>query len=151
MFGGVYELNIDSKGRLAVPAKFRELLLRRYTPSLVMTLDARTHLLLYPEAEWEKAAAALMAMDVRGRPLAKQYQTLVLHHAETVDLDAAGRILLPSRLRRQVEFDRDVVLAGRVDRLELWGRERWEAETAALLDADADDLDAELAQAGFRL
>ena len=50
MFGGVHELSIDSKGRLAIPAKFRDLLARHYTPSLVVTVEARTHLVMYPEA-----------------------------------------------------------------------------------------------------
>ena len=151
MFGGVHELSIDSKGRLAIPAKFRELLSRHYTPSLVVTLDSRSHFLLYPEAEWSKTAAAVMAMDVNGRPHAKRYQSMVLHNAETLDLDTAGRILLPAHLRRRVDFDKEVTLVGRVDRLELWGRERWEADMNALLDLDEAELDAELAEAGFRL
>ncbi|MDO4694163.1 MAG: division/cell wall cluster transcriptional repressor MraZ [Eikenella sp.] len=151
MFGGMHELSIDSKGRLAIPAKFRELLSRRYSPALVVTLDSRSHFLLYPEEEWQKTAAAVMAMDVNGKPHAKRYQSMVLHNAETLELDSAGRILLPAHLRRRVDFDKEVTLVGRVDRLELWGRERWEADMNALLDMDTDELDAELAEAGFRL
>ena len=56
MFGGVHELSIDSKGRLAIPAMFRELLLRHYTPSVVATPDARHCLLVYLEPEWEGVA-----------------------------------------------------------------------------------------------
>lgn len=156
MFGGVHELNIDSKGRLAIPSKVRDVLARRYTPagempSLVLTLDARTHFLLYPPCEWEKTAQQLMQMDVRGRSLAKRYQSMVLNFAETVELDSAGRILLPTHLRRRMVFDKDVVLVGRIDRLELWGRAQWEADVDALLDGDGLDLDDELAEAGFRL
>lgn len=147
----MHELSIDSKGRLAIPAKFRELLSRRYSPALVVTLDSRSHFLLYPEEEWQKTAAAVMAMDVNGKPHAKRYQSMVLHNAETLELDSAGRILLPAHLRRRVDFDKEVTLVGRVDRLELWGRERWEADMNALLDMDTDELDAELAEAGFRL
>ena len=64
MFGGVHELSIDSKGRLAIPAKFRDLLARHYTPSLVVTVEARTHLVMYPEAEWQKTAENLQEWTV---------------------------------------------------------------------------------------
>ena len=70
MFGGIHDLNIDSKGRLAVPAKFRDLLLRRYTPALVATLENRERLLLYPESVWEQEAARLMAVNAAGNPRA---------------------------------------------------------------------------------
>ena len=69
MFGGIHDLNIDSKGRLAVPAKFRDLLLRRYTPALVATLENRERLLLYPESVWEQEAARLMAVNAAGNPV----------------------------------------------------------------------------------
>ena len=69
MFGGVHELSIDSKGRLAIPAKFRELLLRRYSSALVATLDSRSRLLMYPEAEWEKVAGQVLALKVSGNPV----------------------------------------------------------------------------------
>ena len=85
MFGGVHELSIDSKGRLAIPAKFRDLLARHYTPSLVVTVEARTHLVMYPEAEWQKTAENLQAMNVSGNPAARMFRDLMLNHAETLD------------------------------------------------------------------
>ena len=74
-----------------------------------------------------------------------------LNHAETLDLDASGRILLPPSLRRRVQFDKEVTLVGRADRLELWNRERWEANMNAVLDMDPDELAEQLDKAGFRL
>ena len=59
MFGGAHELSIDSKGRLAIPAKFRDILSRLYTPAVVVTLESKHKLLMYPVAEWEKVAAQL--------------------------------------------------------------------------------------------
>ena len=78
MFGGVHELSIDSKGRLAIPAKFRDLLARHYTPSLVVTVEARTHLVMYPEAEWQKTAENLQAMNVSGNPGARMFRDLMI-------------------------------------------------------------------------
>ena len=151
VFGGVHELSIDSKGRLAIPAKFRDLLARHYTPSLVVTVEARTHLVMYPEAEWQRTAENLQAMNVSGNPAARMFRDLMLNHAETLDLDASGRILLPPSLRRRVQFDKEVTLVGRADRLELWNRERWEANMNAVLDMDPDELAEQLDKAGFRL
>ncbi|EGZ51041.1 MULTISPECIES: division/cell wall cluster transcriptional repressor MraZ [Neisseria] len=151
MFGGVHELSIDSKGRLAIPAKFRELLLRRYTPSVVVTLDSRSRMLIYPESVWEGVAAQLLALPVAGKPVLQRYQNLLLHNADTLELDGAGRILLPANLRKRVDFDKEVTLVGRANRLELWGREHWEAEMEQALDADPEDLEMELAQTDLQL
>ncbi len=151
MFGGVQELNIDSKGRLAIPAKFRELLLRHYSPLLVTTLGARTHLWLYPEPNWREVERQLLNLPTAGKPVLAAYQNLVLHNAETLELDSAGRILLPAHLRQKVEFDKDVTLVGRSNRLELWGSERWNEETNRILDLDPDVLADELSQTDLRL
>ena len=117
MFGGIHDLNIDSKGRLAVPAKFRDLLLRRYTPALVATLENRERLLLYPESVWEQEAARLMAVNAAGNPVLSAWRDLLLNNAEVLEMDAAGRILLPAGLRRKVRLDKEVSLTGRMNRL----------------------------------
>ena len=151
VFGGVHELSIDSKGRLAVPAKFRDILLRRYTPALVVTMDSRRRLLMYPEIEWERVSQQLLALKVNGNPVLQRYQNLLLHHAELLEWDSAGRILLPPNLRKRVDFDKEVTLAGRANRLELWGRADWEAEMNQALDVDPEELDEQLAQTDLQL
>jgi MraZ protein len=151
VFGGVHELSIDSKGRLAIPAKFRELLLRHYTPAVVATLDSRHRLLVYPELEWEGVAKQLLGLKVAGNPALQRYQNLLLHNADTLELDTAGRVLLPANLRRRVDFDKEVTLVGRANRLELWGREHWEAEMNQALDIDPDELAFELSKTDLQL
>lgn len=151
MFGGSHELSIDSKGRLAVPAKFRDLLSRLYTPSLVVTLDSRERLLMYPEAEWAKVSAQLLAMKTAGNAVLQRYQNLLLHNAETLEWDGAGRILISANLRKRVDFDKEVTLVGRANRLELWGRELWEAEMNQALDIDPDELAFQLSQTDLQL
>ena len=79
------------------------------------------------------------------------YQNLLLHNAETLELDSAGRVLLPQNLRRLVNFDKDVMLVGRVNRLELWGLEQKMAETEKALSIDPDELDFDLSQTDLQL
>lgn len=151
MFGGAYEVNIDSKGRLAIPAKFRELLLRHYSPFLVATLEKRSHLWLYPESEWRQVEARLMDLPAVGNPMLEQYQRLLLHNADTMELDASGRVLLSQHLRRLVDFDKEVYVVGRSNRIEVWNRATWEAQNNAALDMDSELLAAELSKTQLKL
>ncbi|APW53613.1 cell division protein MraZ [Neisseria gonorrhoeae NG-k51.05] len=151
MFGGAHELSIDSKGRLAVPAKFRDILSRLYTPAVVATLESKHKLLMYPVAEWEKVAAQLLNLKVADNPVLRRFQNLLLHNAEILEWDSAGRVLVPAGLRKRVDFDREVVLVGRANRLELWGREQWEAEMVQALDDDPDELAFQLSQTDLQL
>ncbi|WP_066570091.1 division/cell wall cluster transcriptional repressor MraZ [Snodgrassella sp. CFCC 13594] len=151
MFGGAYELTIDSKGRLAIPAKFRELLARHFSPFLVATLEKRTHLLLYPEPQWRNVETQLLQLPVAGNKVLQAYQNLLLHNADTLELDGSGRILLPQNLRRLVEFDKEVYVVGRANRIEVWGRALWEDQNNAALDMDEDMLAIELSKTQLQL
>ena len=106
---------------------------------------------MYPESVWEKVAEQLLALPVAGKPVLQRYQNLLLHNADTLELDGAGRVLLPANLRKRVDFDKEVTLVGRANRLELWGREHWEAEMDQALDMDPEDLEMELAQTDLQL
>ena len=156
MFRGSHDLTIDTKGRLAIPAKLREVLSRRFKtdenePNWVVTLDSRKRLLFYPESEWEKVEQKLLNLNVNGKPNLQLYQNLLLHNAETLEMDSAGRVLLPANLRRLVNFDKEVSLLGRVNRLELWDREQNQAETEAALSIDETELNFDLSQTDLQL
>ncbi|MDF7676713.1 division/cell wall cluster transcriptional repressor MraZ [Neisseriaceae bacterium ESL0693] len=151
MFGGAYELSIDSKGRLAIPAKFRELLTRHFTPALVATLEKRSHLLLYPEAGWRTVESQLLQLPVAGNKVLQAYQNLLLHNADTLELDGAGRILIPLHLRKLLSFEREVYVVGRANRIEVWGRALWQEQNNAALDMDEDMLAAELGKTQLQL
>ncbi|WP_314309590.1 division/cell wall cluster transcriptional repressor MraZ [Kingella denitrificans] len=156
MFRGSHDLTIDTKGRLAIPAKLREVLSRRFKtdenePNWVVTLDSRKRLLFYPEFEWEKVEQKLLNLNVNGKPNLQLYQNLLLHNAETLEMDSAGRVLLPANLRRLVNFDKEVSLLGRVNRLELWDREQKQAETEAALSIDETELNFDLSQTDLQL
>lgn len=139
MFGGVSVLNLDGKGRLAIPAKHREVLLRLYSQSLVVTLEADDHLLIYPENNWREVEAKLLKLPT-GNPVLKAYQRLVLGHAENQDMDSAGRILLPNRLRERVSLTKEVALVGMGNRFELWDVGRWDEQTTAALSISREEL-----------
>ena len=156
MFRGSHDLTIDTKGRLAIPAKLREVLSRRFKtdenePNWVVTLDSRKRLLFYPESEWDKVEQKLLNLNVNGKPNLQLYQNLLLHNAETLEMDSAGRVLLPANLRRLVNFDKEVSLLGRVNRLELWDREQKQAETEAALSIDETELNFDLSQTDLQL
>ena len=74
-----------------------------------------------------------------------------MHNAETLEMDSAGRVLLPANLRRLVNFDKEVSLLGRVNRLELWDREQKQAETEAALSIDETELNFDLSQTDLQL
>lgn len=139
MFGGVSHVSLDAKGRLAIPARHRETLLSAFGQRLVVTLDSSDHLLIYPEPNWKPVEQRLMALPT-GNPALKRYQRLVLGHAETLDMDSAGRILLPARLRELVGLDKDVALVGIGNRFELWDAHEWDAQTQSALDIDPAEL-----------
>ena len=156
MFRGSHDLTIDTKGRLAIPAKLREVLSRRFKtdenePNWVVTLDSRKRLLFYPESEWEKVEQKLLNLNVNGKPNLQLYQNLLLHNAETLEMDSAGRVLLPANLRRLANFDKEVSLLGHVNRLELWDREQKQAETEAALSIDETELNFDLSQTDLQL
>lgn len=128
LFRGATQLTLDAKGRLAVPAKHREALSADGSP-LVLTADPSRCLLLYPRADWEPIQARLMALssfDERIRAL----QRLLVGHADDVEMDAAGRILVPPALRQYARLDRHVMFVGQGRKFELWDDAAWSEQTA---------------------
>ncbi len=149
---GVQDATIDSKGRLAIPAKFREPLCAYDSPVLYTTLKMRSHLLLYPEQNWRTVVEEELP-KLTGHPTLRGIAQLMQSNMEKLTPDAAGRILLPPRLRSLTEFaqDKEVVMVGHTDRLEIWSRTRWDEQTAAILDIDPAVLEAELAKSNVRI
>ncbi|MBY0578002.1 MAG: division/cell wall cluster transcriptional repressor MraZ [Burkholderiales bacterium] len=131
MFHGSSQLNLDSKGRLAIPAKYRDELLACCEGRLVVTADPDRCLLVYPQQEWEPIQRKLMGLssfNTKTRAL----QRLLVGYAEDVEMDGAGRILLPATLREYAGLDKRVMLAGQGNRLELWEEDRWHKQGAAI-------------------
>ncbi|MDD3266718.1 MAG: division/cell wall cluster transcriptional repressor MraZ [Burkholderiales bacterium] len=140
MFSGVTNLNLDSKNRIAIPAKYRDVLQEEFSGRLVVTLESAKCLLIYTEEAWNVVRDKIQNLPNSVHPLVKSYQRLVLGHAENLEIDKAGRILLPATLRSMVGLDHELSLVGMGDKFELWNKAKWDAETNQALSASAEDL-----------
>ncbi len=139
MFRGLNTINMDAKGRLAIPAKYRERLAELCDGHLVVTIDTEERsLLVYPMNEWEvieKQIAALPSFDKRARRI----QRLLIGHASDVEIDGSGRILLPAALREYAGLEKETVLIGQGKKLELWSKDAWEGTREEYLDEANDE------------
>ena len=130
MFRGIAQINLDSKGRLAVPARHRDVLLERCRGHLVITADADRCLLVYPLPEWEviqQKLEGLSNLDSRVREL----QRRLIGFAVDTEMDAAGRVLLSPALRHYAQLDKAVVLVGQGKKFEVWNQEQWDSRMEA--------------------
>jgi MraZ protein len=128
MFQGLSVVNIDSKGRLAISAKFRDIFNRLDRTQLILTLNPWDRsLFLYPIAEWEHIASkiALLSDFDKGSRRTKQILT---GYATECRCDSQGRVLIPAELRSVSDLDKEVILLGQANKLELWNAARWRAE-----------------------
>jgi len=121
MFRGINAITIDAKGRMAVPARYRDSL----SSSLVVTIDTEERcLLLYLEEEWRKIEASLQKLP-SFNPAARRIQRLLIGHATDLELDAQGRILLPQELRQYAAIQKQAVLIGQGNKFEIWDEGLW--------------------------
>lgn len=127
MFRGLSSLAVDGKGRLAVPTKYRELLVERCGGRLVVTADPSGCLLLYPFPEWEPIERKLTALS-SFNPVSRTLQRILVGSASDVELDNAGRILLPTMLRKHAGLEKEVVLVGQGNKFEIWSESAWQAQ-----------------------
>ncbi|MFZ5474307.1 MAG: division/cell wall cluster transcriptional repressor MraZ [Pseudomonadota bacterium] len=134
MFRGLSALAVDGKGRLAIPTKYRELLMERCGGRLVVTADPSGCLLLYPFPEWEPIERKLTSLS-SFNPVSRQLQRILVGSASDVELDSAGRILLPPMLRKHANLEKEAMLVGQGNKFEIWSEPAWQAqyETAGQL------------------
>ena len=143
VFRGVTQLVLDVKGRLAVPSRHREALAMGGEGQLVLTADPSRCLLLYPRMAWEPIQARLMALSSFNEKI-RSLQRLLVGYADDVDVDTAGRILVPPALRRYAGLDKHVVLVGQGQKFELWDEAQWHAQTTQAIAFPAGGLPPEL-------
>jgi|TARA_B110000211_G_C14077233_1_gene552769 MraZ protein len=125
VFRGLSAVNLDAKGRLAIPMKYRQLLVDLCAGRLVATIDTEERcLLIYPEGEWDLIQAKIEALP-SFNPSARRIQRLLIGHATDIELDANGRILLSQPLREYAQLDKETVLLGQGKKLELWSKDLW--------------------------
>lgn len=123
VFAGSHPLTIDDKGRLAIPARFRQQLAQDCASQLVVTMGHEACLEIYPAPEFKRIAEAIEAMD--NREHAELLKRAFVGRAVEVEIDKQGRVNVPPILRELAGLDSSVVLVGQINRFELWSQERW--------------------------
>ncbi|MBI6549970.1 division/cell wall cluster transcriptional repressor MraZ [Xenorhabdus lircayensis] len=125
MFRGATLVNLDSKGRLTVPARYRETLNEESTGQMVCTIDLHQPcLLLYILPEWEIIEEKLSRLSSMN-PAERRVQRLLLGHASECQMDNAGRLLLANTLRQHAGLTKEVMLVGQFNKFELWDEQVW--------------------------
>lgn len=138
-FRGLTRLNVDAKGRVAIPKAYREKLAVACDNAMVITADVHGCLLLYPEPEWQDVETQINSLP-NAHPLAREYQRIYIGYADDQTIDASGRIMVSQELRDYAEIDRRVFLVGQGRKFELWSEPAWEARIARTRQ-QIDDMD----------
>ncbi len=148
VFLGVNTLSMDSKGRLAIPVKYRKDLGAEDGSGVVITVNPYDRCLwLYPEREWHPIVQKVARLS-SFEPKHKVLQRLLIGYAEEARLDGQGRVLLGKSLRRYAGLDKQVALVGQGHKFEIWDAETWNRSQDEWLEAFRDTgsgLSAELA------
>ena len=138
MFRGATTISLDSKGRLAIPAKYRNALSIDCEGKMVCTIDIKQPcLLLYPLPEWqiiEKKLTQLSSMN----PVERRLQRLLLGHADDCEMDKNGRLLLSAPLRQHAGLDKKLMLVGQLNKFEIWDEAAWHDQIAQDMDVERD-------------
>jgi len=125
MFRGVAKLNLDAKGRMAVPAKFRKLLDVCCDGRVVITIDHAEHCLqMYPLGEWEIVEEKIVSLPSLD-PKVRQLKRMLLGNATECELDSHGRVLLPPKLREFADLEKESVMSGQGNKFEIWNEGAW--------------------------
>ncbi len=128
MFRGLNTVSVDVKGRLAIPARAREVLARIDSPALVLTLNPWDRSLwLYPLAEWEAIELKLSGLSDFDKQ-SRRTKQIMRGYATDCRCDAQGRVLLPQELREIAGLGKQVVLLGQGNKLEIWDEAAWRSE-----------------------
>lgn len=143
MFMSEYNHTVDAKGRLIIPSKFREVLGEEF----VISKGMDGCLFVYANDDWAAFEQKLTSLPMTNKE-ARKFARFFLAGAAQVELDKQGRILLPAALREFAELDKDVVLVGVGSRIEIWSKEKYEAESD---DVDMDDIAASMEELGLSI
>ncbi len=133
MFLGQYRYNVDDKGRLMIPARFRQQL----GENAYLTLGFDRCLMLMSDTYFRQVYERINAMSLAD-PAARLLRRLILANAYPVEVDKIGRILLPPPLRDFLNAEGEVVLVGQGDYFEIWTPKEWEEQQRLLLDIEAN-------------
>ena len=147
-FSGKYYYTVDPKGRIIIPAPFRDIITSNYSTKLYITnAPVDQCLRIYPAEEWNR-----LHDKVRTKPSSDKHMKFFLRRvigsAVETDIDKQGRVLVPVALREDANINSNVVIVGQVDRIELWDRDEWD-KLVDLSQIDRESMEEGLAALGF--
>lgn len=155
LFRGVSSINLDAKGRLAIPTRYRSELQECCDCQLVVTVAVDDKgsgedgcLWLYPMPEWELLEETISKLPTLNK-MAGRLRRFVIGYASECEMDAQGRVLLPERLRSFAKFEKQIVLLGQLNKFEVWSEGTWSAKESDWLESDFDDANEQLASISF--
>lgn len=141
MFMGEYNHTVDTKGRLIIPSRFRDEL----GDEFVVTKGLDGCLFVFPQNEWQTFEEKLKALPLTNKS-ARQFARFFVAGATPCELDKQGRVLLPGTLREFAGLDKDVVLTGMLNRIEVWSKEKWLENNSC---EDMDDIAEQMTDLGL--
>ncbi|MDG2106884.1 MAG: division/cell wall cluster transcriptional repressor MraZ [Gammaproteobacteria bacterium] len=125
MFKGIHNINLDGKGRLTIPTKYRNTISDQSNGNMVVTIDSEEKcLLLYPATIFSNIESKINDLPSFTKNT-RRIQRLLIGHAEDLELDSNGRILLPKPLRLVAEMSKKVTLIGQGQKFEIWSDDIW--------------------------
>lgn len=128
MYRGASAITIDNKGRLAIPTKFRDMLLAECQGEMICTIDLHQPcLLLYPLNEWELVEEKLQKLSTMN-PNERRVQRLLLGYASECKLDGNGRTLIGGPLRTHAGLEKNIMLVGQLNKFEIWDEATWQQQ-----------------------
>lgn len=142
MFIGEYQHNLDQKGRMAVPVKFRSAL----GDGAIVTRGLDHCLFVFTEQEWQELSQKLMALPM-SQSNSRAFVRLMMAGAIKVGLDSQGRILLPDYLRQYAGLVKEAVVTGLYNRLEIWDKKKWQ-DYKTKTEADSEKIAEQLGELG---
>lgn len=141
MFRGLNSINMDEKGRITIPSRYRDLIDEHADGACVVTIDTEQRcLLLYPQPYWEEIEKKLENLP-SFNAASRRIQRLLIGHATELEMDRNGRILLPPLLREYASLDKLVMLVGQGKKFEIWGESQWNMARDGWLADDLGDED----------
>ena len=149
MFRGATKVNLDAKGRMAIPTRYRERLSARCDGEIVVTVDKDHCLLIYPLPDWEELERKLVRLPSMNK-VARNIVRIMVGYATEVDMDNSGRILVSRELREFAGLDKAAMLIGQGNKFELWDEDSWiEKRDAWLAEDEGGEMPADLESISF--
>jgi len=138
VFSGASQINVDVKGRLAIPKKYREKIARACEGEIVITLaPTGDHIWLYALPAWEDILRKLMALPSEDEA-SERYRQILIGSADEVTMDSAGRVLISQGLRKRANIDKETWLIGQGHKFQLWRQETWDQRLDAMCSPGPD-------------